>query len=376
MPEKKDEFEIPKTGLEYKTFSFSLDEICREEKSNQQLGVFSGAMATEDKDRGNDVIAPDAFDNSLKRYRKAKRPIKLFYQHNVFGLPIGIIPIKTVEKDGKNWNVKGELNLDTQLGKEIYSLMKQGALSDLSIGFTIQDYEYNPKNDVRTIKELELWEVSVVSEPMNAKATITEVKGATVYHDLPIASRDREWDNDAADERVRKLTDSADEPSKLYRNAFFWFDEENADNFGAYKLPFADVIGGKLTAIPAAIFAAAAAMRGARGGVDMPDEDRARVISHIEKYYKKMDMDSPFAEKSKLTIEDVEHIKTQKEFEKILRDSGVFTKKAALCLGNLFKPSRSESDKKDINSEANRKLDEMLSILNKFKGENHDRNTC
>jgi len=168
--------QIPE-DLEYKTFHL---DIC-ETKEDEQLGVFRGAMATEHRDRGNDIIAPDAFDNTLKRYKKAKRDIKLYYQHNTFALPIGIIPIKSVIKDGKNWNVKGELNLDTQKGQEVYSLMKQGALSDLSIGFTIVDQDVktdkkDPEKYIRTIKELELWEVSVVGEPMNPKATINEVK--------------------------------------------------------------------------------------------------------------------------------------------------------------------------------------------------------
>ena len=168
--------QIPK-NLEYKTFHL---DIC-ETKEDDTLGVFRGAMATEHKDRGNDIIAPDAFDNTLKRYKRAKRDITLYYQHNTFALPIGIIPIKSVVKDGKNWNIQGELNLDTQLGREVYSLMKQGALSDLSIGFTIIDQDIkvdkkDPEKYMRIIKELELWEVSVVGEPMNPKATITQIK--------------------------------------------------------------------------------------------------------------------------------------------------------------------------------------------------------
>ena len=164
--------------LEYKTFGFDLFSV--EKKSDDgdglELGVFFGAMATEHKDRGNDIIAPDAFDKTLQRYKKSKRDIRLFYQHDTKKPPIGIIPIKSVEKDGKFWNVKGELNLGTQRGREIYSLMKQGALSDMSIGYTPIDVDF--KNNSRVIKELELWEVSVVSEPMNPKAAVTEVKAS------------------------------------------------------------------------------------------------------------------------------------------------------------------------------------------------------
>lgn len=193
--------QIPE-DLVYKTFHL---DIC-ETKEDEQLGVFRGAMATEHKDRGNDIIAPEAFDNTLKRYKKAKRPITLYYQHNTFALPIGIIGIKSVIKDGKDWNVRGELNLDTQKGQEVYSLMKQGALSDLSIGFTIvaQDIKTDkkdPEKYTRIIKELELWEVSVVGEPMNPKAKISEIKNGLSPDDD---------DGTTAISRMGKLTDDGE----------------------------------------------------------------------------------------------------------------------------------------------------------------------
>ena len=61
-----------------------------------------------------------------------------------------------------------------------------------------------------------------------------------------------------------------DEPNEKYRDAHLWYDAKNKDNFTAYKLLFADVLDGKLTAIPRGIMAAGNIMDGARGGVDIP----------------------------------------------------------------------------------------------------------
>ena len=72
----------------------------------------------------------------------------------------------------------------------------------------------------------------------------------TAFQDLPLADRDREWDGDAADKRVRKWAGAEDEPNQKYRDAHVWFDGENKDNFTAYKLLIADVVGGKLEAVP------------------------------------------------------------------------------------------------------------------------------
>ena len=116
----------------------------------------------------------------------------------------------------------------------------------------------------------------------------------TAFQDLPLADRDREWDGTAAEKRVRKWADAEDEPDDKYRDAHVWYDNANKDNFGAYKLLIADIVNGKLTAIPRAVMAAGAVMQGSRGGVDLPKDDIDRVKSHLAKYYKKMDETAPW----------------------------------------------------------------------------------
>jgi hypothetical protein len=113
-------------------------------------------------------------------------------------------------------------------------------------------------------------------------------KGASGATDLPIADRDRQWDAQAAVAGVRRVTDSEEAPSQGYKRGFFWYDSADADQFGAYKLPFAADVDNKLTAVPRGIFAAAAAVQGARGGVDIPEADREGVRSRIERYYVRM----------------------------------------------------------------------------------------
>ncbi|HEY5843120.1 MAG TPA: hypothetical protein VIU87_16960 [Mycobacterium sp.] len=116
----------------------------------------------------------------------------------------------------------------------------------------------------------------------------------TVFQDFPLADRDQEWDGDAADKRVRKWADAEDEPDAKYRDAHVWYDKDHKDNFGAYKLLIADVVDGKLTAVPRGVMAAAAVMQGSRGGVDLPKDDIARVKSHLAKYYAKMGETAPW----------------------------------------------------------------------------------
>ncbi|MET9341274.1 MULTISPECIES: hypothetical protein [unclassified Nonomuraea] len=116
----------------------------------------------------------------------------------------------------------------------------------------------------------------------------------TQFRDLPLADRDREWDADEADKRVRAWAKAEDEPNAQYRQAFVWYDGDNADEFGAYKLPVADVIGGSLKAVPRAVMAAGAVVQGARGGVKIPKGEVDRVKSHLAKYYASMGETPPW----------------------------------------------------------------------------------
>ena len=83
----------------------------------------------------------------------------------------------------------------------------------------------------------------------------------TAFHDLPLADRDRKWDGGEAEKRVRKWAGAEDEPNEKYRDAHVWYDSDNKDNFTAYKLLIADVVDGKLTAVPRGVMAAGRSCR-------------------------------------------------------------------------------------------------------------------
>ncbi|WP_214323121.1 hypothetical protein [Nonomuraea sediminis] len=116
----------------------------------------------------------------------------------------------------------------------------------------------------------------------------------TQFQDLPLADRGREWDSAAADRRVRKWAGAEDKPNEQYRKAFLWYDGSRADEFGAYKLPIADVVDGELKVVPHAVMSAGGVIDGARGGVDLPEDEIGRVKSHLAKYYAKMHETPPW----------------------------------------------------------------------------------
>jgi hypothetical protein len=116
----------------------------------------------------------------------------------------------------------------------------------------------------------------------------------TSFQDLPLADRDHEWDASAAQKRVRSWAGAEDQPNQRYRDAHVWYDTEKKDNFTSYKLLIADVVDGRLTAVPRGVMAAGNVMQGSRGGVDLPERDIDRVKSHLGKYYAKMGDTAPW----------------------------------------------------------------------------------
>jgi len=118
-------------------------------------------------DQGGDVVLPGAFAKSL-----AKRSPAMLWQHKSEAV-IGVWD--EVRETPEGLFVKGRI-LNTALGNDAYELARHGALKGMSIGYATKDSETDRKSGVRRLKELELFEVSLVTFPMNDQALISRVK--------------------------------------------------------------------------------------------------------------------------------------------------------------------------------------------------------
>jgi HK97 family phage prohead protease len=125
------------------------------------------------RDDWDDVIAAGAFEATLKAHKAAGTMPAMLWQHSAHE-PIGVWT--DIREDAKGLYVKGRLALATTRGQEAYALLKLGALTGLSIGFLAKLWFYDRETEVRTLTEVELWEVSLVTFPANSQARITNVK--------------------------------------------------------------------------------------------------------------------------------------------------------------------------------------------------------
>jgi HK97 family phage prohead protease len=128
-------------------------------------------------DSYGDVIAPGAFAKSLAAHRAAGSMPAMLLSHNPDALPVGVWD--EMAEDGHGLRVKGRL-LDTTAGLDTYKALKAGAISGLSIGFRPVEYALRskPEDPRRTLKSVDLLEVSIVGFPANRSARVTSVKSA------------------------------------------------------------------------------------------------------------------------------------------------------------------------------------------------------
>lgn len=148
--------------MEHKAFALEISSL-------GETGEFEGyASVFGNVDLQSDIVVPGAFKKTL---RENKKGFPLLYQHNS-DEPIGLLT--SVGEDELGLPVKGSVNMDVQRGRESFSLMKQGVLGGLSIGY--KSIQETFQGQVRLLKEVALREVSLVTFPANTLAVVTTVK--------------------------------------------------------------------------------------------------------------------------------------------------------------------------------------------------------
>lgn len=164
--------------LQTKTAVFEL------KKEPDEDGIFEGYASVFDVvDQEMDVVAKGAFRKSLGSGRK----VKMLWQHD----PTKVIGVwDEMREDDRGLYVKGRLLKDVSLGREAMALMRAGAIDSMSIGYRTIEAMPEAGGRVRKLLELDLFEVSVVTFPMNESARVTDVKSIRTEREFEAFLRD------------------------------------------------------------------------------------------------------------------------------------------------------------------------------------------
>lgn len=143
-----------------------------------RAGEFVGyASVFENRDSHGDIVQKGAFLESITAC--ATKP--LLWQHSP-ETPIGVI--NQIAEDDYGLLIRGKFLLDVEKAREAYALVKNNAISGLSIGYTPVVSTKIPGG--RLLKKINLMEVSLVTFASNSLAKITEIKNINTLNTIQL----------------------------------------------------------------------------------------------------------------------------------------------------------------------------------------------
>lgn len=294
-------------------------------------GYIAGWASTASRDSYNHEIVSGAFQQSMDaRGLTGPTSIKLLLDHD-WHKPAGVIKVLEYRR-GNLW-LEAQLNLDVSYVKERWHMLHMMGGANFSVGFVLHDYEVvtrtSPDGEedyYLRIDRGDLFEVSIVLFPGNEEAQMTFVKAALhednpgedelffakakspswkmgASRNLPVAETSS-WDGAAVKARLFKAAGfDGDKPDlAMIRKAFLAYDSANPDLRGSYKLPFADIIDGKMKATSAGLRAAAARLP----NTNIPDSVKSSAKSVLDHYQNTREESAPDLEHAPQSIAEFE----------------------------------------------------------------------
>jgi HK97 family phage prohead protease len=149
------------------------------------------------QDSYGDVVRKGAFTNTIADWKKRGKLPKQLLQHGggYFGggaddmVPVG--KWEEMYEDDHGLFCRGRIfDIDTDRARATYTAMVEGELDGLSIGFNTRKFERDEETGIRTLTEINLWEVSIVTFPANDPSRIDGVKSS---EDLPTEREFEAW---------------------------------------------------------------------------------------------------------------------------------------------------------------------------------------
>lgn len=178
-------FDQPRHVMQLETLSAPLEIKLA---SNTETGEFEGyGSFFGNVDRVGDVMQAGAFAATLAERKAAGLPLPpMHFNHGLpeMGGERGVGVWKEMAEDSRGLRVKGRLSgMNTDRGRYLFERVRDGAIGGISIGFSIRPNgaEYSRGGAARrTLKAINLAEVSIVDEPANTLARVESVKLAGI----------------------------------------------------------------------------------------------------------------------------------------------------------------------------------------------------
>ena len=163
-------------------------------KAGPQDGLDEGQFVAYASVFGNidsygDIVTKGAFANDLARWEKSGNPIPLLFGHNMSDPDYNIGSVIKAEEDNVGLKVTAQLDLENPKAKQVYRMLKGRRINQMSFAYDVVDgsTEKVDGQDVYEIRDMKLYEVSVVTVGANQETEILSVKQLPTVADRLLA---------------------------------------------------------------------------------------------------------------------------------------------------------------------------------------------
>jgi HK97 family phage prohead protease len=233
---------------EFKTFSFQVKAIDDDQGLIEAYGSVFG-----NEDEGCDIVDQGSFKRTIKNSKsrvaagKSEFLAMMLWNHDAeHFLPIG--GWYDLQEDTHGLLGKGKIIINTQLGRDVYTLIKEKVINEFSIGYEVMENGsyYEKSTGIRHLTELRLWEVSPVVFAMNTEALLVGIKRMDVEDKSvcgstsgAIGPRDEAWDGSAAEDWIwSEAVDEEDNVKPAIAKRYFMRVDGDPKLKGSYSYPF------------------------------------------------------------------------------------------------------------------------------------------
>ena len=177
----------------------------------------------------------EGFANWMDEFMKSEKPLPMYFQHNDMSMPVG--EWYEFMMDDEGMHAKGKMFLNTSMGKDLYTIMKESPnlVGGVSVGayadeYCMTDKEGNVLADDDDMDEAYfqitkggLREVSIVMQPNNLDAEISKLEcfradGSLDLKLIEKALRDARKDATTASSIFKQILETRDEPKVIFEN--------------------------------------------------------------------------------------------------------------------------------------------------------------
>lgn len=159
-------------------------------KAGPQDGLDEGQFVAYASVFGNidsygDIVTKGAFAKDLQRWEKSGNPIPLLFGHNMSDPDYNIGSVIKAEEDNVGLKVTAQLDLENPKAKQVYRMLKGRRINQMSFAYDVVDgsTEKIDGQDVYEIRDMKLYEVSVVTVGANQETEVLAVKQMPVVAD-------------------------------------------------------------------------------------------------------------------------------------------------------------------------------------------------